>query len=132
MLTIDGTAPLKPIQFYTSTTQYIRLQIIVPYDILSTFTIRILADTLVFHEGSAYIKTNTVDSANINYNHYNSNGVKITGFPTIPQNSIITVTLRVEIPSNPIFTITVSIDTDANLNNPIILGSVTSNSAAIP
>lgn len=132
LLTVDGTAPLKPIQFYTSTTQYIQLQIVIPRDVDSTFTIQISADTLVIHEGSVYIKTNTVDSAKINYNFYAAGGVKITGFPTIPDSSLITVTMRVEVPSNPIFTITVKVDADANLANPIILGTVTSNSAAIP
>lgn len=38
----------------------------------------------------------------------------------------------VNIPVNPIFTITVSVDKLTNILNPIILGSVVSNSAAIP
>lgn len=57
-----------------------------------------------------YAKTNTVDSALLNYKFYSSNGVIISGFPLIPDSSLITVTMRVEIPSNPIFTITVSVD----------------------
>lgn len=87
---------------------------------------------MIIHEGSVYAITSTVGSTLLNYNFYSSKGVRISGFPLIPDSSTITVTMRVEIPSNPIFKITVSVDQLANIANPIILGSVISNSAAIP
>lgn len=132
LLTIEGTVPAKPIQFYTSTVQYIRLTIVVRRDIDPNFVIKIQSDTLIIHQGSVYAKTNTVDSALLKYDFYSSNGVIISGFPLIPDSSVITVTMRVEIPVNPIFTITVSVDKQVNIANPIIKGVIASNSAAIP
>lgn len=41
LLTIDGTVPARPIQFYTSTVQYIRLTIVVHRDIDPAFVIKI-------------------------------------------------------------------------------------------
>lgn len=108
--TIDGIAPLKPIQFYTSTIQYIKLLIVIPRDVDSNFVIQIETDTVIIHEGSVYAITSTVGSTLLNYNFYSSKGVRISGFPLIPDSSTITVTMRVEIPSNPIFKITVSVD----------------------
>lgn len=132
LLTIDGTVPARPIQFYTSTVQYIKMIIVIPRDIDANFVIKLESDTLIIHEGSVFAKVNTVDTPLVKYNFFSSNGVIISGFPLIPDSSQITVTMRVEIPANPIFTITVKIDKEANLANPIISGSVASNSAAIP
>ena len=86
----------------------------------------------MIHEGSVFAMTSTVEASELNYNHYSSSGVQISGFPLIPDSSTITVTMRVEVPSTPIFTITVKVDEEDNLGDPIIEGTVSSSSAAIP
>ena len=95
ILTIDGTSPSSPIQFYTDTIQYIKLTILVPRDITTDFVFQIESDTLVIHEGSVYAVTSTVNSENLDYDFYSSNGVRISGFPLIPDQSTVTVTMRV-------------------------------------
>ena len=132
LLTIDGTTPVAPIQYYTGNVQYIMMKIVVDRDIDPEFVIQVESDTLVIHEGSVFATTSTVTADTVVYGHYSSNGVRISGFPLIPQSSTITLTMRVEIGSASIFTMTVSIDELANIGNPIILGTVSSNSAAVP
>ena len=95
ILTIDGTAPSAPIQFYTDTIQYIKLTILVPRIIDPDFVFQIASDTLIIHEGSVYAVASTVDSDNLDYDFYSSNGVRISGFPQIPDLSEVTVTMRV-------------------------------------
>ena len=41
LLTIDGTVPARPTQFYTSTVQYLRLTIVVHRDIDPAFVSKI-------------------------------------------------------------------------------------------
>ena len=95
ILTIDSTAPLSPIQFYTDTIQYIKLTILVPRIIDPDFVFQIESDTLIIHEGSVYATASTVDSTSIDYDFYSSNGVRISGFPEIPDSSEMTITMRV-------------------------------------
>ena len=132
LLTIDGTAPSAPIQFYTNTIQYIKLTILAPRDIDADFVIQVQSDILIIHEGSVHAKTSTVQAATLGYDYYSSNGVRISGFPQIPQGSEITVTMRVEIGNTPIFNFFVSIDKLAQIGSPIIYNTISSSSAEIP
>lgn len=132
LITIDGTYPASPIEYYTSTIQYIKMTIVIPRDVEPEFVIQVESDILVIHEGSVYAKTSTVEAASLTYTHYSSRGFQISGFPLIPENSIITVTMRAEFTSTSIFTMTVKVDEPANLASPIIENSKSSVAAAIP
>jgi hypothetical protein len=79
-----------------------------------------------------HAKASTVEASSLSYNHISSNIVEISGFPRIPESSLVTVTMRVEVPNNPLFNFYVSIDKADQLSRPIIYNSITSSSAVIP
>ena len=90
---------------------------------------QVASDILIIHEGSVHAKTSTVEAATLNYDYYSSNGVRISGFPLIPDGTTITITMRVEIGSTPIFNFYISIDKLAQIGSPIIYNTISSSSA---
>ena len=122
-------------QFYMNTVQYITLQVILPRIMDSNFVLQVKSDVLYFQQGTAYIKTSTINSNTLVYAYPDSQTLQVSGFSNnIPSGSTVTLTFSSWIGNSPIFNLYVSIDTSAHItaNAPIIYGTTSGTVSVVP
>ena len=126
---------MAPMEFYMNTAQYITLTILLTRELDPSFTLQIRSDVLAFQQGTAYLKTSTVNSNTLVYSYPNSQAIEVSGFTTsVPTGTTITATMSAWFDSSPIFNLYVSIDTAAHIaaSAPIIYGTTSATVSATP
>jgi hypothetical protein len=102
-------------------------------DIQSNLTIQLVSDVLTFYQGSIYLYCATNPKIHAISQVTTKSTITITGFPLIPANSLITITMRVYVPMNPNFKIEVAVGDMLSVgNSPIMKSSVTSPNTLVP